>query len=73
MRVAHQQMKTFAIGQFACHARQGLGAGTHEARPQQQVFWRIAGQGQFGREDQCRALRVRPPSRHYGGRFIGEF
>ena len=22
---------------------------------------------------QCRALRVRPPSRHYGGRFIGEF
>ena len=59
--MTHDQKQTVAVGQFAGQGLQGLGAGLHEGRTQQQVFGWVAGEGQFRRHYQLCALGVGAP------------
>ena len=45
--------------QFRRQRRQCVGAGLQEGRPEQQVFGRVAGERQFGRNHDRGALRLR--------------
>jgi len=58
MRMPNDQMQPRAIGQFLRQSSQRVCASGHEGWAQQQVFWRIAGQRQLGRQHQLGTLRV---------------
>ena len=58
MRMPHHHVQALEIAQRTRAAGQGVGAGLHEGRAQQQVFGRVAAQAQFGEKHQPRALRV---------------
>ena len=56
-------MQPLAIGQARSQRLELLVAGLHECGPQQQVFRRVTGERQLGRDDHARALRMRTAGR----------
>jgi hypothetical protein len=66
MRMPHHHVQARTIGQFRRQVRQCLGAALHEGRAQEQVFRRVAGQGQFGGQHHRGALGMRLAR---GGRY----
>ena len=59
----HHQMQPLAIRQRGGQCRQFALAGLHEGRAQQQVFGRVAGQAELGRQRHTGAVAVGGPGR----------
>ena len=59
MRMTHHHLQADAIRERTRNVREGVGAGAHEGRPQQQVLGRIAAQGQLRGQDEVRPLGMR--------------